>query len=955
MSKINYNIGLCGEFRMTVLSGKAVVSDTGWCKNTILSSGLAYLADNSFLDGLGFIDFGTSSSDSNNFNLSGVVALCEDTGLYNIPSNNIQYYPLDKSTQVYYSSYSSPILTLKQEKISEFSIKTKNGTSFSRAVLLSSVDVNVGQSVNFEYRVSVDYKNEIVSSVEFTTPDATSFYIPVTSRVYNLPNFNSVQGRVGRLVDSYPLVLLQNNEELPVFGTKYPDAEVYAVGASQQQSTFTPTIVYSDIDLDSKSYSVITEYKNLSAPLNGGIFDNINTALLKYGDTGFFVSRFRYPLAVYNSTLYSNQSVVNSSNLLSLYYKYTWSETLTSTFLTPTTFSLSAPQLIPCNINLNVDLLPEDFITINSSSLTAPNAPGNTSIIRVTLLSSYLYNIIVNYASPEIETEPYPYGPSPYKIVVYDNTGSVLKTTDYVFPNIERSWPYSNTPRTSLNYYNDRLQRLANEVVIGSTPGTTSVERISVDASKNFVDILVNSPFIGTSWALNLSATAALILPVLEITLTQNISGISYIDDGSINIIRIPCNPITRSGSMGVTAIPVEFGSGIGWFGISHQTTNIPVKFDVQWNENTYTTKYVGSDAFNVDLNSIGIAPSSIDTADNGTKIFYIYKGEMYPSSAEITITSPLPNSKWEISTICPNTSDPTGDISSKLIRYHFGNGIPLSGGSEISDVNGLWLREGWVNDKPYYTSYLLSGALLWSNSSWNISVGNKLLFTSIEDTNDIDSIALWKNEGSDYTIRIDRGYFVDTDRILIGPIAIDDGTMFAEEVVTINQRMTNIGNTQDGLLDSSTNLMITVGTISNISQVQDGIIISSAIRTSAPIRSSVIVPNTDQGICVSGEFTTISDNITSNINVENGTLSPVDLIIIVSPVNRIGNIQDGNLKSEFIEPERGIWTVRYLTNTNIDGFTISTSPPGETTIYWTNIDNVVLPSGDTTSFSYTI
>jgi hypothetical protein len=882
MSEINYNIGLCGEFRLTVLDNKTVISDTGWCKNTILSGGLAYLADNSLLQSLNYIEFGTDGSNVGDYTLAGVMSPCLNTELANISSNNIQYYPVNKSTQVYYSTYSSSYVTARDEVISEFCIKTIDKTGFSRAVLPIPVTVSVGQNVNFEYRVSVDYNNENISNVEFVTYDGSSFFIPVTSKVFNLPNFDNDLNKAGRLIDDYPMVLLQNNEDLPSFGDTYPATEIYAINNSQQQSTFAPSIVYSDIDYNSRSYSVITEYMNLSAPPNSGIFENINTALLKYKNDGVILSRFQYPLALYSTSLYYNPSVINSSNLISLYYKYTWSETLTSTFQTPTTFTLSAPQLIPCNINLFVDLFPNSFLTIHSNNLTAPNAPGNTSIIRVSLLSSYLYNINIDYFSPDIDSSAYQYGPSPYKIIVFDNNNDPISNTGYVFPDVSKSWSYNTAPFDSLNYYNDKLRRLSNETISGSISGTTLLTNISVGSDRSYIDVLVNSPFVGTSWTIVLDTmvreSTPLPLPE-EITLIDTISGIAIIEDGTFESIITNCNQVFSSGGQGVQIIPIEFGTYTGWFGISYNAYTVPDKFDISWNGNMYTSKYVGEDGYNNELIEAGVPLSSINTASpgNGTGTLYIYKPLPTPSQGVVTVTGPLAGTAWQVGAICPGTSDPTSTLNLKTPQYDFGPGIPLSAGPVITDILGIWAREGWVNDKPYYTNYNANGSLIWSVSSWKITIGNNIVFISEEDTEDITTISLWENEGNPYTINID-GLQLITTTMLIDNIAnIDNGTLSpVAGILTVTGGIISIGSFNDGALISKGLTVITNSTIDNIGNIADGSFASSVISTTGTINGNIAI-------------------------IENGAMDSPDKIFLTSFINYISQADDGSLESDVL------------------------------------------------------
>jgi hypothetical protein len=564
MSKINYNIGLCGEYRLVVKDNSIVVSDTGWCKNTILSGGLEFLSTNSILDGITFLDLGTSSLSGNNYTLSGVLVPCNDSSLTNIPSTDIEYYKLDTSTQVYYSLFSSQLVSSQTESVNEFCVKTVNKTGFSRAVLSEPVQIRLGQNINFEYRVSVDHTSLKESNVEFTTPDNSSFYIPVTSKTFNIPNDEKDINRVGRLVDNYTLALSENNDTLPDFGATYPNDKqplLCGVGLSTALSRFTPTVVYSGLDDATKQYNVITLYNNISAPNDSGVFDNIYSAVLKYDNLEFNVTRFAFPIVVYNTTLFSNATSINAGNLLSLYYSYTWGENLESPFTTPLTFNLSSPQLIPCNINQEVDLYPNSFITLFSNTYTSSDANGNTTIIRVNLKGSSLFESIkVDYLAPQIDINAYPYGPSPYRLLIYDNQGKTLKDTNYVFTNSSEVWPYPKSQPDSLTYYNNRLYSKINQSIEGTIPNTTLLTNVTAASANSYVDLVINSPLRGTSWKVILDTRSSQILDCNE---EQTQLCITFTD--------MDTEQITLTGSL-------ELGSFVGY------TSGFGYPVEIDWN-----------------------------------------------------------------------------------------------------------------------------------------------------------------------------------------------------------------------------------------------------------------------------------------------------------------------------------------------------------------------------------
>jgi hypothetical protein len=135
--------------------------------------------------------------------------------------------------------------------------------------------------------------------------------------------------------------------------------------------------------------------------------------------------------------------------------------------------------------------------------------------VRVNLLGTNEFDAIdFNYFTPQVNRDVFEFGPSPYRIVVYDSNSVVLRDTGYVFPNINREWNYNNTAAASLNYYNTQLLALANQSITGSTSGTTTLTNLSVYPGSDYIDVVINSPFIGTSWELILDTTRPVIVPV---------------------------------------------------------------------------------------------------------------------------------------------------------------------------------------------------------------------------------------------------------------------------------------------------------------------------------------------------------------------------------------------------------------------------------------------------------
>ena len=141
MSVVDANINLCGEYRIKVLEKDTIVSDSGWCKNTILSGGLIRLATLPFSDILNFLDLGTSDKFATtlNYTLSGVVSPSSNSVLANVLRDNFQviYNSTYPNLRTYYVSFTTPVTNKVTETIKEFSIKPYNDTTssaFSRAV-----------------------------------------------------------------------------------------------------------------------------------------------------------------------------------------------------------------------------------------------------------------------------------------------------------------------------------------------------------------------------------------------------------------------------------------------------------------------------------------------------------------------------------------------------------------------------------------------------------------------------------------------------------------------------------------------------------------------------------------------------------------------------------------------------------------------------------------------------
>lgn len=125
------------------------------------------------------------------------------------------------------------------------------------------------------------------------------------------------------------------------------------------------------------------------------------------------------------------------------------------------------------------------------------------------------------------------------------------------------------------------------------------------------------------------------------------------------NVFLDCTDTISRTkGETGVFEFTMDFGSDTGQSGISFVSGEVPVKFDIEWDGNTVTSRYVGSDIYDQALQNEGISPLLINTAPapgNGTGTLLFDKTTASPETAIVRVTAPLEGSEWTISGVCPS------------------------------------------------------------------------------------------------------------------------------------------------------------------------------------------------------------------------------------------------------------------------------------------------------------
>lgn len=340
---INLNIKLKGQYKFNVVEEGKVVYSTSWCNNTILSGGLLDLYTNNIPDMLQYLDIGTSDQlpGVDGYGLSGVLLPSVFTGILR---DDIETYQEDPSSKSYYTSFTSS-KAISSFEIKEFAIKKSTSSTqgaFARNTFIESYSVTPNQIINFEYKLTVKWGSTTTTLLPMTGNSVNYTYtIPVTSTTYNIP-----YDRV--FYNNNYLFLLSNiydeanlpQASLPIMGDIYPYYYDWGINDSTT-SIYSPTEILSSINNTTRTFSVTTLYKNITCISDGGIFNNITTAVLvKDADLTsynykFNATKFAFPLVIYNdyytcalplSTQTQVLSSYNKFNILSLAYVYTWSE-----------------------------------------------------------------------------------------------------------------------------------------------------------------------------------------------------------------------------------------------------------------------------------------------------------------------------------------------------------------------------------------------------------------------------------------------------------------------------------------------------------------------------------------------------------------------------------------------------------------------------------------------------
>lgn len=341
MNKIDFNIKLIGEYKLKILNNNTIKYESDWCNNTILSNGLASLYGAEISDLLSFVDFGSSTalSGAAGYYQSGIISPPSQPNYVNVSRSTYDMFYENQSTVVHYNTYITPNV-LSDLYLNEFAIKLNTGSNaFARNVFSSPIILNRNDSLEFVYRLKLNWSAHVEKSLKFVTGDNYTYYVPITSALYQVPYSNKTY-QAGST-----LLITKNKEPLPAFGAEYPNPISYGI-INSLYSTFSSTELGNAINNSTKTYTVSTAYYNVSSRVFG-IYKDINSIILSKDNTvektsKYFVSRLKFPLVLYkiqtadftnlnidctccepNDIYMSAPSYINYFNY---FINYTWSE-----------------------------------------------------------------------------------------------------------------------------------------------------------------------------------------------------------------------------------------------------------------------------------------------------------------------------------------------------------------------------------------------------------------------------------------------------------------------------------------------------------------------------------------------------------------------------------------------------------------------------------------------------
>lgn len=337
---INVDIKLSGQYRFSILSDDGIIFTSDWRSNTILSSGLVDLYTYDIPTVCSYLDLGLSNSlpGLSGYSLSGVIIPSEFVNIY---KDITEIYQDDVASRIYYITFTTSRAT-SAATINEFAIKRSLSSAFARNTFNTGYDIEIGQYVNFEYKLILNWESLTTSNVSVTGNNSNYIYtVPCITKSYNIPydrvfynnNYLALLGDI-RDLDANGNYTITNR--LPNMGEDFPIYYDWGI-QGELTSVYAPTILSAGIDNPNRRFNVSTKYSNIKCFTNSGIFNNVKNALLVVdGDftkssNKFNITQFEYPLTIYSDAYnYEDGALkINDTykyNTLSLTYNYSWYE-----------------------------------------------------------------------------------------------------------------------------------------------------------------------------------------------------------------------------------------------------------------------------------------------------------------------------------------------------------------------------------------------------------------------------------------------------------------------------------------------------------------------------------------------------------------------------------------------------------------------------------------------------
>ena len=337
---INVDIKLSGQYRISIIDDSGIIFTSDWRSNTILSSGLVDLYTYDIPTVCSYLDLGLSNNlpGLSGYSLSGVIIPSEFVNIY---KDITEIYQDDVASKIYYTTFTTAKAT-SAATINEFSIKRSLSSAFARNTFSTGYDVEVGQYVNFEYKLILNWESTTTSVVSMTGNDSNYNYtIPCVTKSYNIPydrvfynnNYLALLGNIRDLdIDGN----YTTTDRLPDMGEDFPIYYDWGI-QGELTSVYAPTILSAGIDNPNRRFNVSTKYSNIKCFTNSGLYNNVKNALLVVdgnftkSSNKFNITQFEYPLTIYNDAYNYTGGVllVNDTykyNTLSLTYNYSWYE-----------------------------------------------------------------------------------------------------------------------------------------------------------------------------------------------------------------------------------------------------------------------------------------------------------------------------------------------------------------------------------------------------------------------------------------------------------------------------------------------------------------------------------------------------------------------------------------------------------------------------------------------------